>query len=107
MKPIIQIYSLVLYDMNCFKRRKASFVQEIETLSKNELCVEKRNKKIQSLKEKEVERLLFKKYISTYPPELDGLSYQYKTAYEICKKLGKDEGVVVKGILEHIKHKKH
>jgi len=41
------------------------------------------------MKEKEVERLLFKKYISFYPEEMDGMSYQYRTAFDVCKKLGK------------------
>jgi len=57
MKPIIQIYSLVLYDMKCFHRRKPSFVQEVETLSKNEEDIEKRNKKI-TIYERERSRTL-------------------------------------------------
>jgi len=106
MKPIIQIYSLVLNDMKCFQRRKPSFIQEVETLSKNEFDTDKRNKKIQSMKEKEVERLLFKKYISFYPEEMDGMSYQYRTAFDVCKKLGKNEKEIVNAILKHKKNKK-
>jgi DNA polymerase elongation subunit (family B) len=105
MKPIIQIYSLVLYDMKCFHRRKPSFVQEVETLSKNEEDIEKRNKKIQSMKEKEVERLLFKKYICIYPEEMEGLSYQYRGAFDVCKKLGKNEKDIVNAILKYKKNK--
>lgn len=62
MKPVIQIYSLVLYDMKEFKRRKNSFKLELETI-KNNLDDEKYIKKEQTLKDKEVERILFEKYI--------------------------------------------
>ena len=60
MKPVIQIYSLVLYDMKQFKRRKLSFIQEINTLQQNG-----DEQKIQSLKDKEVEKILFSKYLTT------------------------------------------
>ena len=65
MKPVIQIYSLVLYDMKQFKRRKLSFIQEINTLQQNGDEPDKINKKIQSLKDKEVEKILFSKYLTT------------------------------------------
>ena len=65
MKPVIQIYSLVLYDMKKFNRRKSSFIQEIKTIQQNGEDDEKIQKKIQSLKDKEVEKLLFSKYLTT------------------------------------------
>lgn len=63
MKPVIQIYSLVLYDMKKFSRRKQSFIQEIKTIQQNG-DDEKIQKKVQSLKDKEVEKLLFSKYLT-------------------------------------------
>ena len=62
MKPVIQIYSLVLYDMKEFKRRKTSFILELESI-KNNIENEKYIKKEQTLKDKEVEKILFEKYI--------------------------------------------
>ena len=64
MKPIIQIYSLVLYDMTKFNRRKRSFIQEIKTIEENIEDNDKKQKKIQSLKDKEVEKILFSKYLT-------------------------------------------
>jgi hypothetical protein len=65
MKPIIQIYSLVLYDMTKFnRRRKRSFIQEIKTIEENIEDNDKKQKKIQSLKDKEVEKILFSKYLT-------------------------------------------
>ena len=62
MKPVTQIYSLVLYDMKSFQRRKKSFLQELKTLRQNE-DDETYYKKEQSLKDKEVEKILFKPYL--------------------------------------------
>ena len=62
MKPIIQIYSLVLYDMKDFRRRKPSFILELETI-KNNIDYDKYIKKEQVMKDKEVEKILFEKYI--------------------------------------------
>ena len=64
MKPVIQIYSLVLFDMPQFQKRAKMFKQKINTLMENSENEEKTIKKIQSLKDKEVEALLFKKYIT-------------------------------------------
>jgi hypothetical protein len=62
MKPVTQIYSLVLYDMKEFKRRKISFQLELETI-KNNMEYDKYIKKEQTLKDKEVEKILFEKYL--------------------------------------------
>jgi DNA polymerase elongation subunit (family B) len=62
MKPVLQIYSLILYDMKEFRRRKPSFLMELDTL-RSSLEPEKYEKKEQALKLKEVEKILFDKYL--------------------------------------------
>jgi DNA polymerase elongation subunit (family B) len=62
MNPVLQLFSLVLYDMKEFKRRKNSFIQELEALKSN-MEYDKYIKKEQDLKDKEVEKLLFEKYL--------------------------------------------
>ena len=62
MKPILQIYSLILYDMKEFRRRKPAFLMELETLQTT-LEPEKYEKKAQQMKLKEVEKILFEKYL--------------------------------------------
>lgn len=64
MKPVAQIYSLVLFDIAAFKRKSISFRNKINTLMQNSDDEAKALKKIQTLKDKEVEALLFKKYIT-------------------------------------------
>lgn len=64
MKPVIQIYSLVLFDMPQFQKKVKMFKQKINTLMENSDDEEKTLRKIQNLKDKEVELLLFKKYIT-------------------------------------------
>jgi DNA polymerase elongation subunit (family B) len=66
MKPVIQIYSLVLYDMKEFKRRKPAFLMELETLRQvydAEDKMDKYPKKEQDMKNKEVEKILFESYL--------------------------------------------
>jgi DNA polymerase elongation subunit (family B) len=62
MKPVLQIYSLILYDMKEFRRRKPAFLMELETLQSS-LEPEKYEKKAQQMKLKEVEKILFEKYL--------------------------------------------
>lgn len=62
MKPVLQIYSLILYDMKEFRRRKPAFLLELETLESS-LEPEKYEKKVQQMKLKEVEKILFEKYL--------------------------------------------
>ena len=62
MKPVTQLFSLVLYDMKEFKRKKINFIQKLETLKHN-LEPDKYIKKEQDLKNKEIENILFKKYL--------------------------------------------
>ena len=68
MKPVLQLFSLVLYDMKGFKRKKNSFISKIETLRQNmpnesDEDKKKISKKIQDLKDKEVSNLLFEKVL--------------------------------------------
>ena len=63
MKPVLQIYSLVLYDMPQFRRKKQGFINKLKTLKSNAEDMEKYYKKEQQLKDKEVEKLLFEKYL--------------------------------------------
>jgi len=63
MKPVLQIYSLVLYDIKSFQRRKKSFIQELKSIRANEENDETYHKKEQNLKDKEVEKILFQKYL--------------------------------------------
>ena len=63
MKPVLQIYSLVLFDMPQFQKRKKMFQRKIERLREEAEDMEKYHKKVQQLKDKEVEKILFEKYL--------------------------------------------
>lgn len=63
MKPVLQIYGLVLYNMPQFQRKKKAFIMKLNTLRQNMEDEEKYLRKEQQLKDKEVEELLFKKYL--------------------------------------------
>jgi DNA polymerase elongation subunit (family B) len=66
MKPVIQIYSLVLNDMKEFQRKKNNFKLKLETIKQvfeTEDKMDKYPKKEQDMKNKEVEILLFEKYL--------------------------------------------
>ena len=62
MKPVLQLFALVLYDMPEFKRKKESFIDKLETL-KSSLSDEKYSKKEEDLKTKEVQKILFDEYL--------------------------------------------
>ena len=63
MKPVQQVFALVLEDMHLFKRKKRNFEMKIETL-KNTIDDEtKLHNKISELRNKEVKSLLFDKYL--------------------------------------------
>ena len=64
MKPLVQIYSLILEKIPSFEKKKKMFQQKISTVTQNISDNEKLMKKIQSLKDKEVEELIFKKYLN-------------------------------------------
>jgi DNA polymerase elongation subunit (family B) len=63
MKPVLQIYSLILLDMPQFKRKKQMFMQKLKTLESNMDDYDKYLEKAQKLKDKEVEKLLFSKHL--------------------------------------------
>jgi DNA polymerase elongation subunit (family B) len=62
MKPVLQIYSLILYDMKEFRRRKPAFMLELDTL-RSTMEYDKFEAKEQKMKLKEVEKILFEKYL--------------------------------------------
>jgi DNA polymerase elongation subunit (family B) len=63
MKPVLQIYSLVLYDMPQFQKRKKMFQRKIARLREEAEDMDKYHKKVQQMKDKEVETILFEKYL--------------------------------------------
>jgi hypothetical protein len=62
MKPVLQIYGLVLYKMKEFRRRKTSFMNELDTL-RDTMEYDKFVKKSQQMINKEVEKILFESYL--------------------------------------------
>ena len=62
MKPVTQLFALVLYKMDEFKRKKQGFINKLNTMRQN-LEPEKYIKKEQDLKNKEIEKILFEKYL--------------------------------------------
>ena len=62
MKPVTQLFALVLYKMDEFKRKKQAFINKLNTMRQN-LEPEKYIKKEQDLKNKEIEKILFEKYL--------------------------------------------
>ena len=66
MKPVTQIYSLILYEIKEFQRRKPKFLMELETVKQAfdaEDKMDKYAKKEQDMKNKEVEKILFESYL--------------------------------------------
>ena len=63
MKPVQQVFALVLENIDSFKRKKKNFQMKIETLKNSIDDEEKLQTKIQDLKNKEVKALLFDKYL--------------------------------------------
>jgi DNA polymerase elongation subunit (family B) len=63
MKPVQQVFALVLEDMDSFKRKKKNFQMKIDTLKQTISDPEKLNNKISDMRNKEVKLLLFDKYL--------------------------------------------
>jgi DNA polymerase elongation subunit (family B) len=63
MKPVQQVFALVLEDMDSFKRKKKNFQMKIDTLKQTIDDPEKLNNKISDMRNKEVKLLLFDKYL--------------------------------------------
>ena len=64
MKPVIQIYGLVLLQMKSFSRKKEKYLDEIHTIKSNFDSQEKIRNKIEDLNYKYVKTLLFDNYIN-------------------------------------------
>lgn len=64
MKPVQQVFALVLLDIQSFQRKKNNFILKLETL-KNTMMDDpvKLANKITDLKNKEVKALLFDQYL--------------------------------------------
>ena len=60
---VLQIYSLVLNEMPQFSKRKKMFQRMIKRLQEEADDYDKFHKKVQQLKDKEVEKILFEKYL--------------------------------------------
>ena len=75
MKPVQQLFALVLEDMNLFKRKKGytlrSWKNELKILKKNSLNNEEYLKKLNILKNNEVKSLLFDEYILKYNNKIE------------------------------------
>jgi DNA polymerase elongation subunit (family B) len=63
MKPVQQVFALVLEDIDAFKRKKRNFQMKVDTLKNTMEDGEKLNAKISDLRNKEVKALLFDKYL--------------------------------------------
>ncbi len=63
MKPVQQVFALVLEKIDKFKRKKKNFAIKIDSLKNTMEDKEKLNEKIISLKNKEVKAILFDKYL--------------------------------------------
>ena len=63
MKPVQQVFALVLEDIDAFKRKKKNFQMKVDTLRHTIDDKEKMESKISDLRNKEVKALLFDKYL--------------------------------------------
>ena len=63
MKPVQQVFALVLEDIDAFRRMKRNFQMKVDTLKNTTEDGEKLNAKISDLRNKEVKSLLFDKYL--------------------------------------------
>ena len=63
MKPVQQVFALVLEDIDAFKRQKRNFQMKVDTFKNTMEDGEKLNAKISDLRNKEVKVLLFDKYL--------------------------------------------
>tara|TARA_B110000037_G_scaffold20930_1_gene22861 strand:+ start:11670 stop:15488 length:3819 start_codon:yes stop_codon:yes gene_type:complete len=63
MKPVQQVFALVLEDIDAFKRKKTTFQRKVDSLKNTIDDKEKREAKISDLRNKEVKALLFDNYL--------------------------------------------
>lgn len=63
MKPVQQVFALVLEDIDAFKRKKRNFQMQVDTLKNTIDDADKLSAKIDDLRHKEVKALLFDNYL--------------------------------------------
>jgi DNA polymerase elongation subunit (family B) len=71
MKPLLQVFALVLYKMPEFKRKKRAFENKLEVL-KQTLSPEKYEEKVTKLKNAEVEKILFENVLRQVKNKKEG-----------------------------------
>ena len=76
MKPVIQIFALVLFDLPCLKKRtcEISRIKNEIRMAKNTLTQDAFKRKEEQIKNKVVEKYLFKKYIDMSKTETKDIS---------------------------------
>lgn len=82
MKPVAQLFGLVLEQMSAFRRKKARFLEELESVRSNWMESEdKLQKKLDDLRFKEVKELIFDDYLR----QADNLAKSNKSIMEFFK----------------------
>ena len=71
MKPLLQVFALVLYKMPEFKRKRRNFENKLAVL-KQTLTPEKYEEKVTKLKNAEVEAILFENVLRKVKNKKDG-----------------------------------
>jgi DNA polymerase elongation subunit (family B) len=86
MKPVAQLFGLVLEQMAAFRRKKARFLEELESVRSNWTeSDDKLQKKLDDLRFKEVRELIFDDYLR----QADNLAKSNKNITEFFKPKGK------------------
>ena len=82
MKPVAQLFGLVLEEMSAFRRKKARFLEELESVRSNWMeSDDKLQKKLDDLRFKEVKELIFDDYLR----QADNLAKSNKSITEFFK----------------------
>jgi DNA polymerase elongation subunit (family B) len=82
MKPVAQLFGLVLEEMSAFRRKKARFLEELETVRSNWTDTDdKLQKKLDDLRFKEVKELIFDDYLR----QADNLAKSNKSITEFFR----------------------
>ena len=82
MKPVAQLFGLVLEQMSAFRRKKARFLEELESVRSNWMeSDDKLQKKLDDLRFKEVKELIFDDYLR----QADNMAKSNKSITEFFK----------------------
>jgi hypothetical protein len=82
MKPVAQLFGLVLEQMAAFRRKKARFLEELESVRSNWTdSDDKLQKKLDDLRFREVKELIFEDYLR----QADNLAKSNKSITEFFK----------------------